>query len=857
MSGSANPSDAQSKGDGRLPNQPLRLERRLFFGLAALALIYSFLSGLATVGDPDFGWQLARGRWIAQHHHVFSADVLSYTVPGVDAVYPALGGVVLYWIYLLGGYQLLSWACAMACAGTVALLLRRGNAVTAAIAILVVPFLAMRSVPRSELFAILIFATYVSLLWEHHVTGRAALWLLPLLMVLWVNVHFSFFSGFGLLGAFAAVEFLELPFAGERRLEAMKRLRHEIPWFLATAAATVANPWGWKIYKETTQYTGAALGIYVNEWAPLHWNLTNPLVSFSLRNTNDLAHLIFIIAALAVVIALLQRRLGAAFLIVAALFEVTRHLRFMALASCMLVIVCGAVLYDALPGLARQISNPRLRALLAGAAVVFFASIGVVRAVDVVTDYHYLSEPSLSTFGGGLSGWFPRRAAEFVQKHNLPDQVFNTYNEGGYILWQLGPERRDYIDGREIPFGAAFLKHEAEMRGMPLDSDAWRQEAERYGINTIIFPLTLEEISLARLNDDCRSKEWRPVYLDEVSIVLVRRTPATEDLIRQFEVDCATAPLPRDPLPLNGASFNQWMNAAEVLAALHRNVDALAAADKAMAIFPGDAHARWYRGQILFALQRQSEAEEEWRRALAFSPREATPWAHLHDFQASVWFSLAELYHRQERREEAMQALQNVVNLTSDPSLKLQSMAELGDLYFADARYSDAEKQWLTALSLAPKEPDIWFSLAGLYERDKRFPQAIHAAQQAALLASDASMKAHAFVKLALLYLRTRQPQQALGALEEATSTAPPDLLAASGGRSFIFDITQARAAAWVALGNIPQATSFEEQAVKLDPDAADAWLHLARLYQREGRLADQQLAERRASALRGLSGAY
>ncbi|MGA7461276.1 MAG: tetratricopeptide repeat protein, partial [Candidatus Korobacteraceae bacterium] len=72
---------------------------------------------------------------------------------------------------------------------------------------------------------------------------------------------------------------------------------------------------------------------------------------------------------------------------------------------------------------------------------------------------------------------------------------------------------------------------------------------------------------------------------------------------------------------------------------------------------------------------------------------------------------------------------------------------------------------------------------------------------------------------------------------------------------SFSFDLAQARAAAYMALGNIPQATLFEEQAVKLDPDAPDAWVHLARLYQRGGRLADQQLAERRASALQNAPG--
>ena len=851
------PSRPQLGYHNGLASEPSKFERRLFLALAGVALVYSFLAGLATVGDPDFGWQLARGRWIAQHHQVFSSDVLSYTIRGADAIYPPLGGLILYGIYVLGGYQLLSWVCAVACAGIVALLLRRGNAVSAAIAILVVPFIALRTVPRAELFAIVIFATFVSVLWQHYETGRAPLWLLPLLMAVWVNVHFSFFSGFGLLAAFVVVELLEWPFGSDRRLQSIRRLKREIPWFLATAAATIANPWGWRIYKETTQYTEAALGIDVNEWAPLHWNWTNPFISFSLRNTNDLAHVIFVIVVLAVVVALWQRRLGAAFLLLAALFEVTRHLRYMALSSCLLVVVAGAVLFAALPFVRSRITSPRTRLILASATIVIFVSIAIVRAADVVTNYHYLAEPTLSTFGGGLSTRFPLRAAEFIQDQNLPGEVFNTYNEGGFTLWQLGPQRRDYVDGREIPFGAAFLKHEADLRRTPLDSETWRHEADRYGINTIIFPLALDEISLERVNDDCHSKQWRPVYLDEVAIVLVRRSAATEDLIRRFEVDCAIAPLPRAPLPQNAPSFSQWINAARVLSRLGRNFEALRAADKAMTIFGANAHAHWYRGQILYALQRQSEAEEEWKRALALAPREVGPWSRLHDFQADVWSSLADLYRRQDRAAEAMHALETVVKLSSDPSLKLQTRAKLGVLYLADGRDSDAEQQWLAALSLAPKDAPIWLSLADLYERGKRFPQAIHAAQQAILSAPDPATKSHALVKLALLYLRTRQPQQTLEALDQATATAPPDLLAATGRSSFTFDIAQARAAAWMALGNIGQATSFEEQAVKLNPDAVDAWMHLAKLYQREGRVADQQLAERRASALQSVSTQY
>ena len=821
-----------------LPTEPSRLERRLFVVLATIALVYAFLAGLAT------------GRWVAQHHGVFSNDVFSYTVAGAPAIYPAGGGFLLYGVYLLGGFSLLSWLSALASLATVALLIRRGSAVTAAIAILAVPFIAFRTVPRAELFAVVLFAAYVSLLWQNYQTGRAALWWLPVLMVLWVNLHLSFFAGLGLLLAFAGLEILELLFPGSRRREALQRLQREIPWFLATAAATLVNPWGWKFYPAVVQYTGVVHTLYINEWAPLQWNWINPLTSFSLRNTSDIFHVLFLVILLALVAAILQRRAGAAILILAAAYEATRHVRMVALACCVMVVVAGSALESALPWIRSRLPDRRLRSLLATTAVVLFAALAIVRSADLVTNYHYLAERNLSTFGAGLSGWFPRQAAEFIQNQNLPGEVLNTFNEGGYTLWKLGPQRRDYIDGRGVPFGAAFAQHGGQLLTTSLDSELWQREADQYGIHTILFPLTLDEIPLERLRVDCSSRQWRPVYLDEVSIVLVRRKPETEDLVRRLEINCATAPVPRERLPLTAAYFDRWIDAARVLSALGRNSEALAAADNALAIFAGNAHAHWYRGQILYAMQRPSQAEQEWQKALALAPGEVTPWGSLADFQATVWSSLAELYRGGDRTPEAIHALQQVIRLSSESSTRAQAMANLGALYLSAGQSSQAETQWVGALKLAPKESAIWFSLADVYQRDQRWPQAAQALQQAVLLSSDPSLKAQGLLQLAMIHLRSRQPRQALQALDEAANTAPPELLAATAGRSFTFYAAESRAAAWFALGDLKQATSFEEQAVQLDPDAAEAWSHLAKLYERQGRSADQQRAEQRLQAL-------
>ena len=222
----------------------------------------------------------------------------------------------------------------------------------------------------------------------------------------------------------------------------------------------------------------------------------------------------------------------------------------------------------------------------------------------------------------------------------------------------------------------------------------------------------------------------------------------------------------------------------------------------------------------------------------------------LPDFEASVWSSLAELYQRQERVPDAIHANEAVLRLSSAPAMRLQAMINLGGLYHTVGRDAAAEQQWLAALAIDPKESLIWFSLADLYQKGGRRPQAIHALQQAIPLSADPTVNARAQVQLARLYLMNHQPDDALRSLDAAEHTAPADLLAERTGRSFSFDIAQGRAAAWAALGDLKQATSFEEQAVKLDPDAPDAWQHLAKLYQRQGRVADQQRAENSSKTL-------
>jgi tetratricopeptide (TPR) repeat protein len=747
-----------------------QLGKRLFLILAAIALIYAFLAGLRTVSEFDLGWQMATGRWVVQHHHIPSTDVFSYTAQGEPWIYPVGAGLLFYFAYLLGGYGLLSWLGAAACVGAIALLLRRGSAVTAGITILAVPLIAWRTAPRAEMFTVVLFAAFLSLLWENYQTGRARLWLLPLLMLAWVNLHVGFVAGLALIVAYVVIELADMIFSGrQQRAAVQRRLRQASGWLACTVFITLANPWGWNIYRALLLQE-RALGqhqINLTEWRAVPTTWTAFGSGLSLRETQGAIYLLIVIAVVAAVLGLLKRQWGATILLLPATYLAMRHVRMGAVFACVVVVVGGSVLAPAIAGLGSRVRRPRIRSIAAWAAACLLVVLAGLRSFDLVTNRHYVRAIDESTFGAGLGWWFPQRAAEFIERENLPGEIFNAYDEGGYVTWKLGPKYHDYVDGRAIPFGVPRIQRARHLLQLSPDSETWRQETERYNINTMILPLArFDGAQLVNIGGFCNSRDWRPVYLDEISAVFVRRTPETEPLIQRTHVDCATAPLPVPPLAYSRAgSFNQWANAASLLAGLGRNSEALSATDQAISTFPDSAFVRWLRGALLYGQGRQYEAEQEYLLAVSLDPSEAT------------WSALATLYQQQQRVSEAIDAWQQASALSPKPYLTQVKLAH----YYLQIRQPKSTLEALDeAVRMAPAEAladtgekslrfDVALGRSAAWDASGDLQHAVSFQEEATRLAPD---NAAAWSRLAKLYQREGRFTDEFRADERATALA-------------------------------------------------------------------------------------
>ena len=747
-----------------------KLRRALLIALAALALVYALLAGLRTVSDFDLGWQLATGRWVVEHHQVPSTDVFSYTARGQEWIYPPFSGVLFFLLYRLGGYAALSWLGALTCAGCVALLLRRGGFLTMVLALVAVPVLAFRTGPRSEMFTTLLFAAFLSLLWQHYREGRAPLYWLPPLMLLWANLHYGFLAGFGALGAYVMLEALELPFAA-RRAQAGMRLRRAAPWLLLTPVATLLNPWGPRLYAAFFRMSSALKDFdrFVMEWSGVHFSRFSLLQAVSARDPESAFWWLLAAAGLGAVVALWRKRLGAAALLAGAAYYSFLHLRYQALFASAAVIVAGSVLSEGLAALQGERPSrlrPALRVFVTAAMLVLVC----LRGADLVSNRYYLAAGQTSSFGAGLSWWFPERAAAFLLRERLPGNVFNDYNDGGFLTWRLEDQYPDYIDGRAFPFGAGFFYRYRALLGQLPDSPAWQQEADTRGINVIL-------VSAARygglgglpISAFCQSRDWRPVYLDEVSAVFLRNRPENAAWLDRLHLDCATLQFqPPEAQPGEGASrrnaalYNFYSNAGSVLYVLGRDQEAMADFDRAQALFAGDANLHLFRGQLLQAGSHFPEAEQEYATAVRLKPSD------------TGWFLLARLYASQHRYPECAQALETSARLSTNDYDRYRTLGQIylvmkqprqaldafdratrSSPYQGEASSAGAEFQaqvaegraraWHAlndlnravesqeqAVKFTPNNPARWMELASLYDEQGHADLAAQARQRAA-----------------------------------------------------------------------------------------------------------------------------
>ncbi|HEX6894416.1 MAG TPA: hypothetical protein VF146_04035 [Bryobacteraceae bacterium] len=482
---------------------PAEAKSGKWFYIASLALTALFLIGLFStqIADTDFWWHLKTGQYIVQRHSLPVPDPFSFSTarnPPADAgeqrvqhfnlTHEWLAQALLYCVYWAAGFPgiilvragLLAAFCALAglLAGR-----RSGNFYIGVGAALAAASVAVNfTADRPALFTFFMAALFVVLL----DSGRF-LWALPPLALLWANCHGGFFLGGIVLGAYCGASLLPRAAITNRRTL----------WMAAGSSIALSglNPNGFGVIATLVRYRQSAMTANLIEWHPPY--LWGPPYAFDV---------LLYLSAAALLYSWRQVRwqdwaLFAAF--GAASLAAFRNIPLIAFFAPVVIASYFPV----------RLRLPRIAGWMVPAALTGALVFGI---------------GSGSFFQLRAAEWkFPAGAAGFVLQNHVAGPLFNTWEDGGYLIWRLWPEQRVFIDGRALSEASNRDYREILYN---LGSDVGHltgpraELLQRYGIQTVVTN-TFEYVTgamypLALALAD--SPDWQLVYDDSHSLVFTR-----------------------------------------------------------------------------------------------------------------------------------------------------------------------------------------------------------------------------------------------------------------------------------------------------------------------------------------------
>jgi hypothetical protein len=495
------------------PGEPLPAPARV-----ALALVFVLLALLCCrqVSSLDVGFHLragerllAGGGWPRNDPFTFTLEDRPYidTSWGYQVVLAAArrlgdapGVVALHGLLVLGTFAVLYRTARLAPVDPASLV-----AVTLAGA----AASEMRYEARPELASWLLLAAVLHLLHRHAEGRRSPLWLLPLLHLLWANVHGLFVLGWIAILCFAVGGSL-----------ARRRPEWALAgWGFLSVAATLVNPYGWR--GMTFPFTLAtrleeenAFGQSIGEFtSPFALGLSKQL-PFAPQAPLWAFRLLAVASVFALAGALRSRRWGAALLLLPFGLLAVKMVRNVPL----FVIAClpwTAWSLSVRGLLGRSAARAAVGRRLAAGALAAAGLIAVVLAARVVTDAYYIASRRVDRFGWGWNRLsLPVDAAEFVARTGLRGPMLNHLNFGGYLMWAL--REPVFIDGRLEVVGEEFY---GRYRAILESAEAMERAVDRWGIRFAIFPYATNPRLLGRLSGDA---SWRLAYADPLAAIFVR-----------------------------------------------------------------------------------------------------------------------------------------------------------------------------------------------------------------------------------------------------------------------------------------------------------------------------------------------
>lgn len=509
----------------RLYSHISKFDRLLQYTACTALFLFVFSFNFVLITDPDFGWHLRYGEAVIKTGHISTIDTFSYTMRGQPLVDTEWFPETLYYLlYTKGSLLLLIGISALAT--TLAFLLpvfvTSGGMFAKGLIVFwsVVGSAQVLGVgPRPQNVTFLCFSILLYLLLKFSRTKRMRfLIFIPFLMLVWANSHPAFYIGLVLLTVFLLLEsiFVIADFISRKTHTGLPFGKGAIiPILLLltimfiSVFATNLRPQQGQSGKFSFDLIGTfALPVSVATLTSPSGNVRTKIAEWLPPILVDVPGTLFLLGIIYAVSVFIDRQLTRKDIMNLSLLS--GFIYFSTLSRRNLPFFFLVFLWLLIPymdELIRTIKNKKAVWMIRWIGLFLMVSIGTAKLL--LSGDSIVKNTSFPSYCETMG--FPCKAVEFIKNNKtlLMGNMFNHYNWGGYLIWQL-PQYPVFIDGR-VPGGKIFTEFES----IDQMKEGWEKIVDSYKIDWMLVPKNpLFETALSM------NGTWKVVYEDTQSVVL-------------------------------------------------------------------------------------------------------------------------------------------------------------------------------------------------------------------------------------------------------------------------------------------------------------------------------------------------
>ncbi|MEP7284211.1 MAG: hypothetical protein ABI947_00425 [Chloroflexota bacterium] len=475
--------------------------------MAAILFILLFAMAVRIPADTDTWWHLRSADYILAQHSVPLTDPFSLTKlnqPWIDQSWGSQLILDAFYRLLGGNIGLALYTAVLATTGLyVVYLMCDGNVfLRAFMIILAAATAAVFWSARPQMMSFLLSAVILYLLHLYKRRHLDRLWLIPILMVLWVNLHAGFFIGFLLLGGTIAGEVLGRLFDKANPDVLTWRQIGKLTLITMIAfLALVINPNTTQMWTYSFRTVGiGALQTFIQEWASpnFHMHETWPflVLLFSAFAAAGLGskHMDWTDLVLLC---------GMAFL---AFYAQRNFSTFAIAATPILSRYLDALLKEHGIYMAKS-RPPRGIGIIVNYVLLLLVIVGAATKIAITLNPKAVAAAQADTL--------PVNAAAYLNNAKPAGPMFNSYNWGGYLMY-AAPQYPVFVDGRTDLYDDDLLNewlHTAQGHN-------WQQTFDKWQIRLAVIE---QDSPLAEV---LRSQPtWKEVYHDKMASIFQQATP--------------------------------------------------------------------------------------------------------------------------------------------------------------------------------------------------------------------------------------------------------------------------------------------------------------------------------------------